>query len=82
MNAPQLRLSIRRAILAKTTPEGGDFMNFGKHPTKTYQQVEDLDEGYCVWAVAECDRNSSPEFRKFVSWLNSASAAPAAVPSC
>ena len=79
MNAPQLRLSIRQAILARTTPEGGDFMGFGKHATKTYQQVKDLDESYCAWAVKECDMTSGPEFIRFVSWLNSATVALAAV---
>ena len=79
MNAPQLRLSIRRAILDDQDPEGGDFMGFGKHATKTYQQVRDMDGAYCAWAMKECDKISSLDFRRFVSWLNSAIAAPAAV---
>ena len=60
-------------------PEGGDFMGFGKYATWTYQQVKDMDGAYCAWAMNECDKTSIPDFRRFVSWLNSATAAPAAV---
>ena len=55
-----------------------DYMGFGKHATKTYKQVKDRDESYRAWAVKECDKTSSPEFIRFVSWLNSATVAPAA----
>ena len=50
-----------------------------KHATNTYQQVKDMDGAYCAWAMKECDNTSSLDFRRFVSWLNSATAAPAAV---
>ena len=38
-----------------------------------------MDGAYCAWAMNECDKTSIPDFRRFVSWLNSATAAPAAV---
>ena len=60
-------------------PEGGDFMGFGKYATWTYQQVKDVDDAYCAWAMEACDTTSSLAFRRFVSWLNSATAAPAVV---
>ena len=66
----KLRLLIRQSILAKTTPEGADFMGFGKHGMKTYQQVKDSDPGYVKWCKETSDPNSSPELRRFVSWLN------------
>ena len=75
MNAPHGRLS----WMDDQDPEGGDFMGFGKHATKTYQQVKDMDGAYCAWAMKECDTTSSLGFRRFVSWLNSATAAPTAV---
>ena len=75
MNAPHGRLS----WMDDQDPEGGDFMGFGKHATNTYQQVKDMDGAYCAWAMKECDKTSSLDFRRFVSWLNSATAAPAAV---
>ena len=74
MNAPHGRLS----WMDDQDPEGGDFMGFGKYATWTYQQVKDMDDAYCAWAMKECDKTSSPGFRRFVS-LNSATAAPAAV---
>ena len=75
MNAPQLRLS----WMDDQDPEGGDFMGFGKYATWTYQQVKDVDDAYCAWAMEACDTTSSLGFRRFVSWLNSATAAPAVV---
>ena len=64
-------------------PEGGDFMGMedgdGKYATWTYQQVKDVDDAYCAWAMEACDTTSSLGFRRFVSWLNSATAAPAVV---
>ena len=64
-------------------PEGGDFLGMedgdGKYATWTYQQVKDVDDAYCAWAMEACDTTSSLAFRRFVSWLNSATAAPAVV---
>ena len=75
MNAPHGRLS----WMDDQDPEGGDFMGFGKYATWTYQQVKDVDDAYCAWAMEACDTTSSLAFRRFVSWLNSATAAPAVV---
>ena len=75
MNAPHGRLS----WMDDQDPECGDFMGFGKYATWTYQQVKDVDDAYCAWAMEACDTTSSLGFRRFVSWLNSATAAPAVV---
>ena len=39
MTKPSLKLSIRKAILQKHTPEANDYMGFGKYGAMTYQQV-------------------------------------------
>eukprot|EP00959_Pyramimonas_sp_CCMP1952_P342738 7180166-Pyramimonas_sp.AAC.1 len=38
MTNPSLKLSIRKAILMKRTPEPTDYLGFGKHGAMTYQQ--------------------------------------------
>ena len=37
MTNASLKLSIRKAILQKHTPEANDYMGFGKHSAMTYQ---------------------------------------------
>lgn len=76
MSVPQLRTSIRKKILETTAPEGGDYMGFGTHWHKTYQQMIDSDPGYVEWALRACSNNSCPEMKRFVSWLNARATTP------
>ena len=39
MTNASIKLSVRQAILQKSTPEPTDFMGFGKHGAMTYHQV-------------------------------------------
>ena len=57
----------------KTVPTGTDFMEFGAHREKTYNQVKEMEKPYCDWAKQTVDEDgleAHPELRRFVSWLN------------
>ena len=57
----------------KTVPTGTDFMEFGAHREKTYNQVKEMEKPYCDWAKQTVDEDgleAHPDLRRFVSWLN------------
>ncbi|CAK0903376.1 unnamed protein product, partial [Prorocentrum cordatum] len=70
MTNPSLKLSIRKAILMKHTPEPTDYMGFGKHGAMTYQQVRSQYPSYAAWCQKEANQESSWELARFASWLN------------
>ncbi|CAK0871003.1 unnamed protein product, partial [Prorocentrum cordatum] len=70
MTNPSLKLSIRKAILMKRTPEPTDYLGFGKHGAMTYQQVRSQYPSYAAWCQKGANQESSWELARFASWLN------------
>ncbi|CAK0829393.1 unnamed protein product, partial [Prorocentrum cordatum] len=70
MTNPSLKLSIRKAILMKHTPEPTDYLGFGKHGAMTCQQVRSQYPSYASWCQKEANQESSWELARFALWLN------------
>ena len=55
----------------KTTPRSTDYLEFGRHATKTYMEVKTEFPTYAVWCCkTEVSDDCSDELQRFVSWLN------------
>ena len=72
MTNASLKLSIRQAVLMKSTPEPTDFMGFGKYSSLTYQEVLSQYPSHAEWVQKEAKDNtgSSWELVRFALWLN------------
>ena len=60
---------IREDLMQKSTPKGSDYLGFGKHGAKTYQEVLHLDYNYCIWIEQVEDHQSHWKLKRFSSWL-------------
>ena len=54
----QLIKIIREDLIQQSTPKGSDYLGFGKHGAKTYQEVLHLDYNYCTWIEQVEDHQS------------------------
>ena len=55
--------------MQQSTPKGSDYLGFGKHGAKKYQQVLKLHPEYCRWTDQEEDPQSHWTLKRFASWL-------------
>ena len=65
----QLIKIIREDLIQQSTPKGSDYLGFGKHGAKTYQEVLHLDYNYCIWIEQAEDHQSHWKLKRFSSWL-------------
>ena len=59
----------RENHMQQSTPVGSDYLEFGKHGAKTYQEVLKLDPEYCRWTDHVEDQQSHWKLQRFSSWL-------------
>ena len=50
--------SIREDLMQQSTPKGSDYLGFGEHGAKTYQEVLQVDHEYCLWTNQVEDQQS------------------------
>ena len=55
--------------MQQSTPKGSDYLGFGKHGAKTYQEVPQLDHEYYSWIDQVEDQQSQWKLKRFSSWL-------------
>ena len=60
---------IREDFMQQSTPKGSDYLGFGKHEAKTYQEVLKMDHEYCRWIDPVEDQRSRWKLKRFSSWL-------------
>ena len=59
----------RENHMQQSTPVGSDYLEFGKHGAKTYQEVLKLDPEHCWWIDKVEDQQSDFKLKRFSSWL-------------
>ena len=60
---------MREDLMQQSTPKGSDYLGFGKHGAKTYQEVLKMDHDDCLWIDQVEDQQSHWKLKRFWSWL-------------
>ena len=60
---------ISEGLMQQTTPKDSDFLGFGKHGAKTYQEILQVDHEYRRWIEQVEDQQSHWKLYRFSSWL-------------
>ena len=59
----------REDLDAAVNTKGSDYLGFGKHRAKTYQEVLKMDHEYCHWIHQVEDQQPPWKLKRFSSWL-------------
>ena len=60
---------IREDLVQQSNTKGLDYLGFGKHGAKTYQEVLKMDHEHCRWLHQMEDHQSRWKLKGFSSWL-------------